>query len=105
LRQHSSIHHEGSAGGKFRVVGTKVEDRRGDFFAGANAPDRMKRREVIAHLAFFSDKAINQVGCDTGGGDCVNTDILFRELERESLGEAFDRVLGRGVDADLAMPT
>src|SRR6266480_7737461 len=101
LGQHSSIHHQGSAGGKFRVVGTEIENRRGDFFAGANAPDRMKRREVIAHLAFFSGKTIDHVGCNTGGGHCVNTDILFGELQRESFGQAFDRMLGRGVDADL----
>src|SRR5213592_2328519 len=105
LGQHSSIHYEGSAGGKFRVVGTEIENRRGDFFAGANASDRMKRREVIAHLAFFSNKAIDHVGCNTGGGHCVNTDILFGELQRESLGQTFDRMLGRGVDADLTHAT
>src|SRR5213080_4314350 len=71
LGQHSSIHHEGSAGGKFRVVGTEIENRRGDFFAGANAPDRMKRHEVIAHLAFFSGKAIDHVGCNTGGATAL----------------------------------
>jgi hypothetical protein len=26
---------------------------------------------------------------------------LFGELQRESLGQAFDRMLGRGVDAEL----
>src|ERR1700756_1858470 len=101
LGQHSSIHYEGSASGKLRVVRTEIENRCGDFFAGANAPDRMKRSEVIAHLAFFSGKAIDHLGCDTGGGHRINTNILFGELQRESLGQAFDRMLGRGVDADL----
>src|SRR4030095_17047218 len=87
VAHHSSIHYEGSAGGKFRVVGTEIENRRGDFFAGTNAPDRMKRREVIAHLAFFSGKAIDHVGCDTGGGPRGYTDIFFCELPRESLGQ------------------
>src|ERR1700756_333605 len=101
LGQHSSIHYEGSTSGKLRVVRTEIENRCGDFFAGANAPDRMKRSEVIAHLAFFSGKAIDHLGCDTGRGHRINTNILFGELQRESLGQAFDRMLGRGVDADL----
>src|SRR5207253_5013769 len=96
LGQHSSTHHEGSAGGKFRVVGTEIENRRGDFFAGANAPDRMKRSEVIAHLAFFSGKAIDHVSCDTGGSHCVNTVVLFVELQPESLGQTFALMLLRG---------
>src|ERR1700758_2228130 len=63
----------------------------------------MKSREGIAHLAFFSGKAVDHVGCDTaGGGHCVNTDILFGEPQRESLSQTFDRMLGRGVDADLS---
>src|SRR2546421_11668023 len=90
LGQHSSIHHEGNAGGKFRVVGTEIENRRGDFFAGANAPDRMKRREIIAHLAFFSGEAIDHVSCDTGGSLRVDTDVLFGGLPRETRGAPFD---------------
>src|SRR5258708_9498378 len=80
LGQHSSIHHEGSAGGKFRVVGAEIENRRGDFFAGANAPDRMKRRQVIAHLAFFSGKTIDHLGCDTGGGPLSYPDTFCCEI-------------------------
>src|SRR2546429_8994163 len=97
LGQHSSIHHEGSAGGKFRVVGTEIENRRGDFFAGANAPDRMKRSEVIAHLAFFSGKAIDHVSCDTGGGHCVKTGVLFCGLQPERPCLTLPRVRWRGV--------
>src|SRR5256886_16462750 len=96
LGQHSSIHHEGSAGGKFRVVGTEIENRRGDFLAGANAPDRMKRREVIAHVAFFSGKSMDHIGCDTGGGHMVNWVIYVGEDKSGRLGKYFLRMRVRG---------
>src|SRR5438874_2867232 len=105
LRQEAPIHDEGDAGGEFCVVGTEIENRRGDFLGGAYPPDRDKRGEGIEHLGFLSGKAIEHLGCDGAWGDGVDADVLFGELERNGLAEAFDRVLGCDVDADLAHTT
>jgi hypothetical protein len=47
----SSIHDERCAGRKSCIVGTEIENRCGDLFAGAYPPDRDKGLEGIEHLA------------------------------------------------------
>ena len=60
--------------------------------------------EGIEYLAVLSGKAIRTSRLRWGArGDGIDEDVLFGELEAQAgFGEAFDRVLGRGVDADLA---
>src|SRR5260370_1077871 len=81
LRQEASIHDKGGAGGKFRVVGTEIENCGGDLLAGAYPPDRDNRGNVVAHPGFVAGKAIEHFGRNRARGDGVDADVLFGELE------------------------
>src|SRR5438034_1198117 len=98
----ASVYDERGTNREFRVVGRKIENRCCDLLGGAYSPRRGNRAEGIAHLAFLSGKTIKHVSRDDTRGDGVNADVLFGELERNRLGEAFDCVFGGDVNADLA---
>src|SRR5437773_5447568 len=102
LRYEASVDHERGTDRESRVVGREIENRRRDVLGGAYSPCRGNRTEGIAHLAFLSGKAIKHVSRDDPRGDGVDADVLFGELERNRLGEAFDCVFGGDVNADLA---
>src|SRR5206468_2231512 len=101
LRYEASVDDERGTDREFRVVGRKIENRCCDLLGGAYSPRRGNRAEGIAHLAFLSGKTIKHVSRDDARGDGVDADVLFGELERNRLGEAFDCVFGGDVDADL----
>jgi hypothetical protein len=101
----SSIHDERCAGGKSCIVGTEIENRCGDLFAGAYPPDRDKGLDGIEHLAVLSGKAIEHLGCNGARGDGIDADVLFGELEGESLGEASTACLDAVMMLPWPMPT
>src|SRR5205823_14102560 len=65
----------------------------------AHSPDRNHRRNLIARGAV--SETIEHIGGDHARSDGVDTDVSSGEFERDRFGQAFDRVLGSNVNADL----
>src|SRR5215472_10464614 len=70
----ASIDYERRAGREFRRVGAKVENRRGDFFARADPPDRNDREDLFTQL--IAGKTIEHFGSDHSWSNRVDADVL-----------------------------
>ena len=68
------------------------------MFRGTNASDRNGPGNLLRR---FLCETVPHVGGDGPRGDGVDANVLLGELQRDRFGQAFDRVLGSDVNADL----
>jgi hypothetical protein len=93
------IDNDGLAGEVRRLAGEE-QDRVGYLLRGGRALDRHGVEEGGRRLA-VAGESVEHFGLDRPGRNGIDAHAARSALERRGLGQAFDRVLARGIDRSV----
>src|SRR5690606_10478251 len=89
-QQGSARHHRGSTAGE-------IDDGSHHILDGAEAPE-LDLRQRVAPERLVGEERLRHRRLDEGRRDCVDADMMRRELDRERLGQALQSVLRGAID-------